>query len=408
MLAGSSYALESLEPSFNADLNSDGTTGVKTSLIASNGPLALLDAADEFEITSGGTLQGVLQAGGSPIISGNFAGFNPIAVLANSGGYEVMFKGSLGFVGLEFSNTGIFLSAATSVLAANSPDLWAQETLFGADLNSDGQIGTPHSAISVDKGTTLLLSGANYFFTNGSGVGPEFLLNGAAVTTSTFGTYNLIGAVVSGGGYEVALKDSTPGSNNYILLATDSTGNFTSVVTNPAVVTGQDFSLEQQEPVFGQDLNGDGRLATVVSSGISTLSLTSASANTIVQLAANATSATGGLNAGTLSLAGSASTLFLSAASATIEVSLQSSTGVEVISGFQYTIDALNIDLKGAASSVLTAADILVSGSHAIAIYASTDPAHGIVLAGASVSGYTAANLVTSHTSFVGGHAIIT
>jgi hypothetical protein len=56
---------------------------------------------------------------------------------------------------------------------------------------------------------------------------------------------------------------------------------------------------------------------------------------------------------------------------------------------------------------VLKAADVTVDGSHAISIYSSADPSHGVVLLGMS-SNLTAANLLSSHTTFSNGVAIIT
>jgi hypothetical protein len=56
---------------------------------------------------------------------------------------------------------------------------------------------------------------------------------------------------------------------------------------------------------------------------------------------------------------------------------------------------------------VLQAADTTVNGVHAISLYSSADPTHGVVLLGMT-PGQTAANLLSAHTTFNNGHAIIT
>jgi hypothetical protein len=55
---------------------------------------------------------------------------------------------------------------------------------------------------------------------------------------------------------------------------------------------------------------------------------------------------------------------------------------------------------------LLQAYDTTVGGVHAIAIASSTDLTQGVVLLNMT-GGQTAANLLTSHTTFIGGHALI-
>src|ERR1700727_1820726 len=70
----------------------------------------------------------------------------------------------------------------------------------------------------------------------------------------------------------------------------------------------------------------------------------------------------------------------------------------------QYGLDQLNLDLMGAPDGVLQAFDITVAGTHAIAVASSAAPADGVVLLNLPASD-TAANLLTQHLSFTGGHA---
>jgi hypothetical protein len=104
---------------------------------------------------------------------------------------------------------------------------------------------------------------------------------------------------------------------------------------------------------------------------------------------------------------GSPGTIALTSNPETIQYALQPSSGIEEISGFQYGLDQLAINLLGAANNVLQAADTTVNGVHAISLYSSADPTHGVVLLGMT-PGQTAANLLSAHTTFNNGHAIIT
>ena len=114
-----------------------------------------------------------------------------------------------------------------------------------------------------------------------------------------------------------------------------------------------------------------------------------------------------GLASPSISFLGSPVGISLSSAAATIQYALQPSSGIETIANFKYDLDQLNIDMLGAASSVLQAADTIVDGVKAISLYSSADPTHGVVLTGMT-NGQTAANLLTSHASFSNGHAIVT
>lgn len=113
------------------------------------------------------------------------------------------------------------------------------------------------------------------------------------------------------------------------------------------------------------------------------------------------------MSAPSLTFVGTPDALTLGSGASTINFALQTGDGIETVVNFAYGLDTLKINLNGAASSVLTAHDTTVAGAHAIAVYSSADPTHGVVLEKLS-SSLTAANLLTSHTSFSGGFATIT
>ncbi len=113
-----------------------------------------------------------------------------------------------------------------------------------------------------------------------------------------------------------------------------------------------------------------------------------------------------GLDAPNLEFIGTPALIDLGPSAATVVAALDASHGVEIVSGFDLGQDVLDIDLLGALPGALRASDTTIDGVHAISLYASADPAHGVVLAGVSGS-QTAADLLANHTRFAGGHAII-
>jgi len=85
---------------------------------------------------------------------------------------------------------------------------------------------------------------------------------------------------------------------------------------------------------------------------------------------------------------------------------LAPSGGIETITNFTLGLDHLDINLSGASNSVLRAANTTYNGEHAITLYSSADPTHGVVLADVS-SGLKAATLLSSHVTYSGGVAVI-
>jgi hypothetical protein len=208
------------------------------------------------------------------------------------------------------------------------------------------------------------------------------------------------------GGYLVAWKQT--GASEFIVWTTDSNGNVTGSAT-AGVVSGENFALEDLEPTFGQDLNGDHRLSTLLVTSPragSLLNLTGQTQPTTINLGADTASASLGLGAPTLTFIGTPDAITLGSGADTVEYALAPSSGIETIANFVLGADLLNIDLLGAASSVLQAYDTTVGGVHAMTIASSADPAHGLVLLNMT-SGQTAANILASHTTFSGGHALI-
>src|SRR5947209_6956898 len=157
-------------------------------------------------------------------------------------------------------SSGNYVSNLIDVVSGTSSALESLEPVFQQDLNGDGSIGPPttvnppSTVIEAFGSTSLVEVGSNYFlYPVGGSSGPE-LSWGTAVVAGQFGAWVPIGAEQTASGYDVAW--AVPGANQYTVWATDSSGNYISNLTG--VVSGTRTALESLEPVFHQDLNGDG------------------------------------------------------------------------------------------------------------------------------------------------------
>src|SRR5262249_35137106 len=105
-------------------------------------------------------------------------------------------------------------------------------------------------------GSTSLAQIGNYYFlfATGGTTGPELQYNRLAVTIGEVCGWNPIGAVQTASGYDVAWRNTV--TRQYTLWTTDSNGNYTGNLIG--AVAGNSYALESLEPLFNQDLNGDG------------------------------------------------------------------------------------------------------------------------------------------------------
>ena len=407
-VSGTSYALQNLELSFGEDLNKDGTIGPVSTPIATNGTTSLVQVANQYALENGGTVAAWVTYNGSAVTAGQFgSGVTPVGAKQTASGYEVAWSvGGNQFLVWNTDSSGNYTGYATGVVSGTSATLEAVEANFGETFPNAGPMAST-TAIAAN-GTAALVQAGNLFELNpatGGGTGPLLKYQGYAVTAGQFGSgVAPIGAVQTASGYEVAWS---LGGNQFLVWNTDSSGNYTGYAMG--VVSGQSFALEDLEPAFGKDLNGDGRLSAVLVTATGTgnaLDLSAQTQATTINLGGNTASATAGLNAPALAFIGTPDAITLGSAADTIEYKLAPVSGIETIANFALGTDELNIDLLGAAAGVLKAYDTTVGGQHAIAIASSADLAHGVVLLNVA-SSQTAADLLANHTTFSGGHALI-
>ena len=279
-VTGTSFTLESFETIFGQDLNGDGSIGVTSSLIQTDGSTSLLQIAENYYLYTNGS--GPELKYGAPVTIGEFGSLTPIGAIQTASGYDIAWKipGTNQFTFWTTDSNGNCTSNVTgSFVTGTSSVVELFETIFHQDLNGDGVIGPPTTVIQNDGSTSLVESSTNYFLHNlSTGAGPELMYGGAPVTIGEFGSLTPIGAIQTTSGYDIAWK--IPGTNQFTFWTTDNNGNCTSNVTG-GFVTGTSFTLESFETIFGQDLNGDGSIG-VTSSLIQTDGSTS-----LLQIAEN-------------------------------------------------------------------------------------------------------------------------
>jgi hypothetical protein len=264
VVPGNDYALESIETTFNQDLNGDGIVGLTKTLIQTDtnsfGSTRLTAVANEYflcDVTGSGP---VLQYAGAPVVDDEFDDWDPIGAVQTATGYDVAWKmaDANEYTVWSTDSNGNYLANIIGVVARNDYALESIETTFNQDLNGDGTIGLTKTIIQADTnslGSTQLTAVANeYFLYDASGSGPALQYGGAPVTSVEFGGWVPIGAVQTASGYDVAWQ--IPGANAYTVWSTDGNGNYLGNIGG--VVAGNDYALESFETIFNQDLNGDG------------------------------------------------------------------------------------------------------------------------------------------------------
>jgi hypothetical protein len=272
ILLGSSYALQSLEPSFQQDLNGDGTTGVQTTLIESSGTTSLLQGADTYLMYAvGGSSGPQIRYGGAAVVVGSLGPWVAIAAEQESYGYAAVWR-----AGSANQYTAWFLDGqgnyvwSTAVVSATSYTLETLEPSLHQDVNGDGLIG-PTSTLIEAQGLTKFMQVADAYlmYPNNGPNGVVLEANGAQVVAGQFGTWNPLAAEQVAGGFEVLWKMTN--ADQYTVWLVDGAGNY---LGNTAAMTHNSGLLTALEPTFRQDLDGSGAISsstTIESFGVTAL-----------------------------------------------------------------------------------------------------------------------------------------
>ena len=151
-VSGSSDVLQSLETSFQQDLNGDGNIGVAATVVESDGSTSLTQIGKNFYLYDSGDTGPVLKYGGSAVVAGPAGTWLPIGVEATAGGYEVAWSlaGADQYSVWNTDTDGNFTSYITSgAVSGSSNVLQSLETSFQQDLNGDGTTGPAASVIAA-------------------------------------------------------------------------------------------------------------------------------------------------------------------------------------------------------------------------------------------------------------------
>ena len=413
-----------MEPSFQQDLNGDGTIGAPSVTIEASGATKLVQIGNQYFMQNSGGTGPALKYLNAAVTAGQFGPLAPIAAEQSTGGYELAWKttnGSGQYVVWNTDSSGNYTTTVLGSVPGTSADLEALEPSIQQDLNGDGTIGFIPTQVIESFGTTSLwLVDSEYVLTVGSSSSTGVIMQdqGAPVIAGQRDTWVPIGAEQTPTGFEVAWKHGA--ADEYLVWNTDATGNLLS--TSTAVVSGTNGAFEGLEPSFSQDLNGDGTIGVPTNGTIGTTGsvftrtydsftyLVSAgpTATTVnIGTSPNTVFASSGLDAPSLTFVGTPMTVgVVNTSGAGIVLNEQAFSTVDLLQNFTLGLDHLTIFLPGSASGGFQAFDTSVGGSHAISLALSGDLTHGIVLLGMPTS-QTAADLLANHTSFIGGGLVL-
>lgn len=272
VVSGNSFALESVEASFQQDLNSDGVISLATTVIESNGSISLAQVADTYSLYQSGTSTGPqLKMSGAAVTTGQFGAWTAIGAAQAGNGYQVPWKFGAAdqYIVWNTDSGGNYLSQG-AVVSGNSWALQSLEISFSEDLNSDGRTGPPSTGTVIESnGSTSLaqILDSYFLYQSGTSTGPQLKFNGAYVAAGEFGAWTPLGAEQTDSGYQVVWQNG--GADQYVVWDVDGNGNF---LSQGAVLSAASAALQSLEPAFNQDLNHSGGItvSTVIDSSGST------------------------------------------------------------------------------------------------------------------------------------------
>ena len=165
-----STTLQSLETTFQQDLNGDGTIGLKTTPIETSGATRLDQVANKFFLHDGGGSGPSLKYAGADVCRRPVRGLD-----ADRGGEgRQRLPGGLEdgsddqYTVWNVDSNGNYTGRATGVVSGSEHALQSLETTFQQDLNADGTIGLKTTPIET-SGATHLDQVANKFFLHDGG-----------------------------------------------------------------------------------------------------------------------------------------------------------------------------------------------------------------------------------------------
>jgi hypothetical protein len=199
-VSGANAALQSMETSFQQDLNGDGTIGPATpsssppasspAVVESFGSTSLTQIDTHFYLYGSDGTGPSLKYQGADYEDGQFGQITPIAAEQTATGYEVAWKvsGADQYSVWATDSNGNYVSNILGRVSGTNTALQSIETSFHQDLNGDGTIGSPSSpppasgpiVIESFGSTSLTKVGTLfYLYDSSSGTGPSLKYQGA-------------------------------------------------------------------------------------------------------------------------------------------------------------------------------------------------------------------------------------
>jgi len=183
--------LQSIETSFQQDLNGDGTIGPAAqsaqTVIEGFGSTSLTEVGTHFYLYGSGGTGPSLKYQGADVVAGQFGQVAPIGAEQTASGYEVAWKvpGADQYSVWVIDNNGNYLSNTLTSVSGTSAALQSIETSFHQDLNGDGVIGPPapsaQTVIEANGATSLTEVGTHFYLYGSGGTGPSLKYQGADV-----------------------------------------------------------------------------------------------------------------------------------------------------------------------------------------------------------------------------------
>src|SRR5262249_13229602 len=139
-VSGTSFALEALEPSFQQDLNGDGTIGPPgMTVIETNGSTRLTQVGNQYFLYNSSGVGRALQCNCAPVVPGEFSNV-PIGAEQTATGFDVAFMLRCADLYSVWTtdSSGNWVSTGVAGVSGTNATLEALEPSFQQDLNGDG------------------------------------------------------------------------------------------------------------------------------------------------------------------------------------------------------------------------------------------------------------------------------
>ncbi len=149
-VSGTSTALESLEPSFQQDLNGDGHIGLPgATVIELYGSTSLTEIGNDFYLYNSSSSGPSLKYSGADFVAGQFGAWTPIGAEPTASGYEVAWHNTSTdqYTIWNTDSNGNYTSNMIGAVSGTSTALESLEPSFQQDLNGDGHIGLPGATV---------------------------------------------------------------------------------------------------------------------------------------------------------------------------------------------------------------------------------------------------------------------